>query len=100
MLENVWSDALVKLDIVDAVMLAESRYDPARRIYALGDKVYKILLTDYDTTGHMRQQAYSSEYAILKKCIGIAGVPQAKDYVHGGGLDVLMGTSKNPLCLA
>lgn len=90
MTENIWTDALAKLDIADAVMIAESRYDPARRAYALGDRVYKIVLTDYDSTGHKRQQTYSTEYAILKKCIGISGIPHAVDYVHKGGLDVLV----------
>ena len=88
--ESIWSDALAKLDIMAATIVSESDYDPNRRTYTLGDKLYKILLTDYENTGHPRQQTFLGEYAILEKCIGITGIPYAIDCIHNDGLDVLV----------
>ncbi len=55
-------------------------FDGARRVYADDNYVYKITLTAFDQTGHLRRQSLQGEYLLLLKCSGVSGVPEIISY--------------------
>jgi predicted Ser/Thr protein kinase len=76
-LEQLWSEALGKLRLFSATLLASSSYDSTRRTYLLNDMVYKIVLLERDSTASQRRNNLAKEFEIIKSLHGITGIPEA-----------------------
>lgn len=86
----MWSDWLEILGISNAKLLSVSRFDPGRRVYFYNGFVYKIVASEYETTAAQRQQNLAGEFAILKRCDGIVGIPRAFQYRQIKNIEVFV----------
>jgi predicted Ser/Thr protein kinase/predicted RNA methylase len=67
-----------------------SPLDPARWYGTTGDLFYKIALSVPPGSGPARRQDLLGEARLLRRCRGIAGVPELVDWREDGGLRVLV----------
>jgi SAM-dependent methyltransferase len=60
-----------------------------RRTYLFGGAVYKIVLTDLETTSESRSQSLSGERDILELLSGLAGIPRVYAFRRNDFADIL-----------
>ena len=72
-----WAKALNALGLADAEFLRASQFDSARRAYRVGQQVAKVVLLPDETTSGQRVNDPQGEFAVLKHCGGISGIPGA-----------------------
>ncbi len=75
-----WKLCLKAAGIEGATLLAQSRYDPFRRTYLQGGKVYKLVIRNRQVTSTIRANDLAGEHAILQHCAGIPGTPNPLEY--------------------
>lgn len=78
--EQLWNECLAFFKIESATLLSQSIHDAFRRVYTLNDNIYKLVIRSHETSSSLRCQDFAGEYAILKHCTGIEGVPSVVDY--------------------
>lgn len=88
--ENEWAAALMSVNLEGAELIATSGHDPFRRVYRLGDVVYKIVITDKEVSGSKRAKTLEQEYEILQSCSGIGGIQRAVDFKTIDNISVLL----------
>ena len=86
-LEYLWSECIHVLGLQSATILSQSTYDFARRTYFYENRVYKILLLKWDLTKSQRQHTLAGEFAFVKHCKGIAGIPKVLKYQKVGDFE-------------
>ena len=86
--DEVWSRALAKHNLADAMLVAQSPYDPFRRTYATGDSLTKIVLRG-DRTSEQRACDLAGEYAVLQRCSAVVGVTEAKAFAQSEDAQIL-----------
>lgn len=74
-LDRQWRACLDELSLTDATYIAESRLDPARRVYRRDDTIYKIVLVSHEWTSCYRANTPQQEREIIGRCGGVRGVP-------------------------
>lgn len=88
--ESQWSSCIAALGIRGDNFLWQSPYDPLRRTYATEDRVYKVQLLQNDSPAGPRAQDLAGEYAILKRCEAITGIPSAVRYYRHENFEALV----------
>lgn len=74
-IEQLWSNCLGLFNIESGTLLHQSTLDPFRRTYVSNGYIYKVVALQHEITSNLRAQDLGGEFAILKRCAGIPGVP-------------------------
>lgn len=82
-----WQERLDRLGLSSATLIGQSASDTAYRAYRLNGRAYKVAARN--DHGPYRQQTLQGEFAVLRRCEGIAGVPAAFAYRTVEELEVL-----------
>jgi predicted Ser/Thr protein kinase len=88
--EQSWRECLGIFNIESATLLWQSSCDAFRRIYAGNEHIYKVVDLRRETTSNLRVQDLAGEFAILKNCEGIQGIPSATAHLRTGQYEVLV----------
>jgi predicted Ser/Thr protein kinase/SAM-dependent methyltransferase len=83
--ERVWP----ALAIPEPELVAVSHSDPSRRTYRSGQLLYKIVLVEYESSSRVRAQSLTGEYAMLRRCSGVPGIPRVFAVMQKPGIDCL-----------
>jgi len=86
--QSIWSSIHTRLLNGGLTPISYSS-DCARRVYADDKYIYKVILSGFDQTSHLRQQSLKGEYQLLNKCLGISGVPAIISYENDEDLTIL-----------
>jgi len=89
-IESLWPIVIAKAGLNSAELLSSSYFDLARRVYAIDERVYKITLLEYEATSRLRTLDLQGEFAMLRKCEGIPGVPAAINWQHDKDFEMLI----------
>jgi len=73
--EQLWRECLDSFNIDSAIMLSQSTFDPFRRVYVADGLIYKVVVLRYEISKNLRVCDLAAEFAILKYCAAIPGVP-------------------------
>ena len=87
---QLWNECLTVFNIESATLLSQSTHDPFRRVYTINDNIYKLVIRDHETSSPLRRQDFAGEYAILKHCTGIKGVPSIIEYFSNNGFEAIV----------
>jgi len=87
--ESLWPSCLRRLGIGTARLVSRSSYDFGRRTYEQDGYLYKIVLRDYETTQNSRRQTLAGEYAVVRDCSGVPGIPLAVEYRQMCGMEFI-----------
>lgn len=90
--DQVWRKCLSGLHLDSADLLWQSPLDAFRRVYVANGRVYKIVGLEHETSGNLRAQDLAGEFAILKRCVGVSGVPSPIAYNKTREFEVLVMT--------
>jgi len=74
-IDQLWSNCLGLFNIESGTLLHQSTFDPFRRTYVSNGYIYKVVALQHEITSNLRAQNLAGEFAILKRCAGIPGVP-------------------------
>lgn len=75
-IDRIWEEALEELGYADSALVGESDFDPFRRTYVVDGQVLKIVLHDYEISGHLRRNTPQDEYSILERLHSVRVVPK------------------------
>lgn len=89
-IESLWPIVIAKAGLSSAELLSSSYFDLARRVYAVDQRVYKITLLEFEKTSRLRNLDLQGEFAMLRKCAGIPGVPTAINWQHDKDFEMLI----------
>lgn len=88
--DGLWDGALHALGIPGARLLGESQFDPGRRVYAVGRRVFKISAGFAKPhPGCVRARTLREEGEILKRLAGLGCVPGNAEFAAVGELQCL-----------
>jgi len=88
--DQSWQDCLSCLDIRTGILLHQSEYDAYRRVYLANGNIYKVVASKHQSTGALRAQSLAGEYAILRRCADVKGIPSALAYQKTGEYEALV----------
>lgn len=74
-IEQLWCECLASFNISSAILLSQSTVDPFRRVYVVNGRIYKVVALRYEISKNLRADDLAGEFAILKRCAAIPGVP-------------------------
>jgi hypothetical protein len=80
-----WSACLLALGIPDAHHVQRPHREPSRRIYRADDSVFKIEMSDGETTSTHYRNNLREEWDILRDACAIPGVVEARGFSVGDG---------------
>ena len=89
-IEQLWCDCLGELEIESATLLWQSPWDAFRRTYVANGCIYKVVALQHEISGNLRAQDLAGEFAILKDCEGIKGIPSAIEHLQTEQFEVLV----------
>ncbi len=89
-IDSLWPQVVAKAGLSSAELLSSSYFDLARRVYVIDERVYKITLLEYETTSRLRTLDLQGEFAVLKRCAGIPGVPTVIDWQRDEDFELLV----------
>ncbi len=61
-----------------------------KRVYAAGDRLYKIHIKSLNPTKGRSRQDYRGEYVVAQRCKGILGVAQVEDFIINGDIEAVV----------
>ena len=103
---RIWSDVIADLGVRGGTLLFSQRApDIGRATYIGASHVYKLSIHALHASRNARANDLAEEYAILRKCAGVAGTPVALDLKRTPEYDALViekvdGTPANDLGIA
>lgn len=89
-IESLWVAVIQKTGLNTAELISSNFFDPARRIYATDEHIYKIILSNHEATKQLRNQDLLGEFTILKNCTGIPGIPTAIRWQRDSDFEMLV----------
>jgi len=89
-IEQSWGDCLGMLKIESATLLWQSPWDAFRRTYVANGHIYKVVALQHEISGNLRAQDLAGEFAIIKDCEGIRGIPSAIEHLRTDQFEVLV----------
>ena len=88
---RIWAAVIADLGLRGGTLLFSQKVpDIGRATYIGASHVYKVAIHALDASRYARANDMAAEYAILKKCAGIAGIPLAGDLKRTPEYDALM----------
>lgn len=89
-IEQLWCECVDAFNIESGILLHQSTLDPFRRVYVANGYIYKVVALQYEITSNFRAQNLAGEFAILKRCTGIKGVPSATAHHKTDEFEILV----------
>ncbi len=86
--ESQWLVWLNILGLSGAKFLWQKPKDPRQRTYASNGRIYKVYAHVPDLEDAARPKRLEHEYAMIRRCAGIAGVPQALAHERHGPMEI------------
>ena len=89
--EEKWNEVLLDANLDPDVIefLAESKYDPYRRVYRDRKYCYKVIF-EGEISSSFRQNDLEQEYMALMKCLGVQGIPIPVKFYKSSMADIMI----------
>ena len=88
--QKLWMKCISTYRLESATLIAESPLDKFRRTYCLNNYIYKVVISKFETSSHLRVNDIEAEYIILKEIGDIPGIPSAIAHYRTGEFQVLV----------